>query len=361
MYPPVIAASHLMADAGWQVSVLSAPSRDSELRMPAHPNIIVRSIAARPDYIVRKKDYLDYLVYAAASAVRLRPDVIYASDPLAAAPGLLAARLAGAKLVYHEHDTPGTRGLRTWLARTRAAAARTADIVVFPNEARAELVRRQIGFPVERLRIVWNMPRQAEIPRRSERSGPLRVYFHGSITPDRLPRAVAEAVLSFEGAVHLRIAGYEAPSTRGYLQSLIDAGGLGRGRAIISHLGQISRTDLLKTAAHNHVGLAFMPLTTSDTNMAHMTGASNKAFDYMAAGLSLLVSDRADWRQMYVDQGFGLACDPANVISVSGALQWLLEHPDARREMGRRARRKIETHWNYDSAFAPILSELSGE
>ena len=54
-------------------------------------------------------------------------------------------------------------------------------------------------------------------------------------------------------------------------------------------------------AARAHVGLALMPLNSNDLNMRHMTGASNKPFDYMAAGLALLVSDLPDWRQMFVD------------------------------------------------------------
>ena len=35
-------------------------------------------------------------------------------------------------------------------------------------------------------------------------------------------------------------------------------------------------------------------------------------FDYMAAGLALLVSDLADWREMFVARGFARACDPAD-------------------------------------------------
>ena len=55
-----------------------------------------------------------------------------------------------------------------------------------------------------------------------------------------------------------------------------------------------------------------MPRTSDDMNMLNMTGASNKAFDYMAAGLTLLVSDLPDWHAMFVAPGFGRACDPAD-------------------------------------------------
>ncbi len=97
-------------------------------------------------------------------ALRLRPDIVYASDPLGAVPGLLAARLARARLVYHEHDSPAPGSLRPSLARSRAAAARRAELVIFPNEARARIAQAELGYPADRLRIVWNMPRRAELP-----------------------------------------------------------------------------------------------------------------------------------------------------------------------------------------------------
>jgi spore maturation protein CgeB len=92
--------------------------------------------------------------------------------------------------------------------------------------------------------------------------------------------------------------------------------------------------------------------------MHHMTGASNKPFDYMAAGLALLVSDRPDWNKMFVEPGFARAVDPANVDSLTAALEWFLAHPDQRHAMAARGRGKIEADWNYDKAFAPLLGAL---
>ena len=94
---------------------------------------------------------VNYALYAAAAArlaLRLRPDVVYASDPLGAGPGLLAARLAGAALVYHEHDSPSPGMLHPMLARSRAAAARAAQLIVFPNEERARSRKANCGSPM---------------------------------------------------------------------------------------------------------------------------------------------------------------------------------------------------------------------
>jgi spore maturation protein CgeB len=120
----------------------------------------------------------------------------------------------------------------------------------------------------------------------------------------------------------------------------------------------VPRADLLMAAARAHVGLALIPCHLSDLNMRFMTGASNKPFDYMAAGLALLVSDRPDWKTMFVDPGFGLACDPTDADSLSMALGWFIDHPEERRAMAACARNKIEAEWNYDTQFRTVLESL---
>ena len=95
------------------------------------------------------------------------------------------------------------------------------------------------------------------------------------------------------GRVRLRIAGYEAPSARGYVKHLVGGDGGTAAETLVEYIGMVPRADLLMEAARAHVGLALMPLNSNDLNMRHMTGASNKPFDYMAAGLPLLVSRSA--------------------------------------------------------------------
>jgi glycosyltransferase involved in cell wall biosynthesis len=359
-YPPLIHASSLMAEAGWEVTFLSAPISGSLLELPHHPRIALQAIPARPSHVMGKAAYARYIAVSAQLALRLRPEVVYASDPLGAGPGLLAARLARARLVYHEHDSPAPGSLRRPLAQARAAAARRAELVIFPNEARAGIAEAELGFSADRLRIVWNMPRRAELlALHRQPEAPLVLYYHGSITPDRLPPAVVEAVRRLRGRACLRIVGYEAPGAAGYVQRLFELGGGSNSAQIVDYAGRVPRADLVATAAQAHVGLALIPCHGNDMNMHGMTGASNKPFDYMAAGLALLVSDRPDWRDMFVGPGYARACDPTDPASIAAALAWFLDHPAERRAMGASGRAKIETEWNYDVSFGPVLRFLA--
>jgi glycosyltransferase involved in cell wall biosynthesis len=356
-YPPLIHASTLMAEAGWEVTFLSAPIDGDELALNPHPRIKIHAVRTRPSHVMGRVEYAVYAAAAARLAVRLRPDVVYASDPLGAVPGLLAARLAGAALVYHEHDSPSR--LHPVLEKSRRAAARAAQLVVFPNETRAHLAQRELRFSDKKLHIVWNVPMRAELAvSAATTEPPLIVYYHGSITPERLPETVSLAVRRMAGRARLRIAGYEAPGARGYVKHLVGSDKDASVDAAIKYLGMVPRTDLLAKAARAHVGLSLMPFNSDDLNINHMVGASNKPFDYMAAGLALLVSDLPDWTRMFVEPGFGVACNPADADSISAALGWFIDHPEERRTMAARARNKIEAEWNYDIQFRAVLESL---
>jgi glycosyltransferase involved in cell wall biosynthesis len=124
----------------------------------------------------------------------------------------------------------------------------------------------------------------------------------------------------------------------------------------VDFLGTMAtRSNLFEWCRGCHVGLALMPKESGDVNEQTMTGASNKPFDYLACGLALLVSDLPDWRAMYVEPGYGLACDSDDPKGIATALRWFLEHPAETQTMGERGRQRIVSEWNYETQFAPVL------
>jgi glycosyltransferase involved in cell wall biosynthesis len=171
--------------------------------------------------------------------------------------------------------------------------------------------------------------------------------------------AVLTALAKLPDCLKFRVIGYETLGSEGLLDIMrTKARELGIFHRV-DLLGALRlREDIMRQCSESDIGLAVMPMHTKDINMQAMAGASNKAFDYLACGLALLVSELPDWKSMFVEPGYGLACLPDEPSSVERALRWLLDHPVELRAMGERGRQRIEKEWNYEAQFASIQAVL---
>ena len=359
-YPPVEHGSRILADAGCEVVLMGAASSGTEsFRPPAHPRIQFRLWNyCRPGWL-QKLHYLAFFMAAVLRAIRFRARWIYASDAFAAPIGCWLHRL-GFRVVYHEHDEP-VQVARTlfqrWIGRQRLALARTADFCILPSEARAQRLRSASGT-TRPIFTVMNCPRCDEV-RSADRSGDKFVFFyHGTIVPARLPLALIRALSQLPDQVMLRIVGYETIGHPGHVRSLLEeANRLGISDRVEA-FGPLMRADLLNECQHAHVGISLMPIRSDDANERTMAGASNKAFDYLACGLPLLVSDLPDWNVMFVDAGYAKSCDPADEEHIARALRWFVDHADEASAMGVAGRQRVIDEWNYERQFAGVAARM---
>jgi glycosyltransferase involved in cell wall biosynthesis len=368
-YPPVDHSAELLAEAGFEVLVLGTRSPDDPLELHGHPRVRVKTLRAEAAGWRQKMHYARFAAWALMWTARWRPQWVYASDPPACPVALLAGQLFGVRVLYHEHDSPTVNEAGRVVApslsvrmimRARHALAARCELVILPNAARAATYTRTTGRAG--VLTVWNTPLRrevADVSRPVEASRRLRVLYHGSIVPARLPMAVIDALAALPGSVTLDIAGYETIGHPGYVAALIArARQHGIADRVRMHGAVPLRNDLLRLCASCDVGLALLPPDSSDLNEQAMIGASNKPFDYMANGLALLVANLQEWKTTYVEQGFGVSCDPTSADSIAATLRWLLEHPEERIAMGRRGQQKILGDWNYERCFAPVLDQV---
>lgn len=359
-YPPIINAASLFSAAGWRPVFLSSPTRNGTMTLPDLPGMRVVTLPKRRTSDVSKLDFALYSAAAAKIAFFERPNLIYASDSLAAIPAIAARVCSDAKLIYHEHDS-STNSLneKKLIARARRYAITKANRVIFPNFDRAKQSLSGIDVDPKKLEIVWNLPRKSEVVSIKRTSmNPLSLHYHGTITPERIPEAAIQAAASLEGRVQVNIVGYETSSGRGYLNYLMSKYSSGENRGVIQYLGQISRSDLIEVASKSDLGMAFMPSLSDSLDMRCMLGASNKPFDYMAAGLPVIVSDLPDWRSFYVEKGFGFAVNPGSSVDIRSLLEYLISSKEKIREMSIDCQRKILREWNYDSKFPKIIEAM---
>jgi glycosyltransferase involved in cell wall biosynthesis len=266
-------------------------------------------------------------------------------------------------MIYHEHDAPNAHFARSRFMRMvlacREMLGREAELCIIPQRERLLDFIKETGRRRPTI-CVWNCPRLGEVEENtSEQGNCLVIYYHGSINSTRVPAELIVAASRFNGAVRLRIAGYETPGGVGYVQELMKLAAEKGVPGLVEFLGTIPlRKDLLRSASKAHIGLSLMPNASEDVNLRHMVGASNKPFDCMACGLPLLVTDLPEWKATFVAPGYARACDPTDVDSIEAQLRWYLDHPDERRNMGRRCADKIKEVWNYETMFSTVVATL---
>jgi glycosyltransferase involved in cell wall biosynthesis len=176
--------------------------------------------------------------------------------------------------------------------------------------------------------------------------------------PGRLPLTIVEALARVSAPLELWITAYETIGSANYGKEILRrAESLGVAERV--HMFPVTaREALLDRAAESSLGLALMPTTSADVNERTMAGASNKAFEYLACGVPLLVTDLEDWRQMFVDKGVALTCDPTKVASIQTALEYAINHRPELERMGARGRTLIDREWNYETQFAPLMRAM---
>lgn len=361
-YPPLEHSSLILAKREWDVLFLGLRLDGVEnLVIPDHSNILIKLLNSSSPGWQQKLHYLRYCLWVLFNTIRWSPKWIYSSDLLSCPVALLLTFIPGINVIYHEHDSPNNSSNSIFLYVCmifRKILARRANICILPNEERAEKFLSETNVNKDKVFCVWNCPSKEEIisnySLRNDKK--LWLHYHGSIVPTQLPTTLLNALVKLPDYVNLRIVGYETIGHKGYVNSLKEnADRLGIGSRV-EILGIIyARDELLNLCAQSNIGLA---LFTKQTRQP-MVGASNKPFEYLSCGLSLLVANLPDWEITFVKPGYAVSCDPDDPESIASAIRWFISNPEKMREMGDQGRKKNLEDWNYERQLEPVFKLLN--
>ena len=250
-----------------------------------------------------------------------RPDVVHANDIATLVPGWVAARLAGARLVYDTHEyavgVPYRKAFWAWLAATiERLLIRRCEAVITVSDGIAERLQARYGL-AERPTVVRNvpdLPPPGEAPDLRGRMGigtaPL-VLHQGAVAEGRgggnLVRAVAEM-----DSTHLLFLGVDGV----FAERLVTlAAELGVDQRTHFH-PPVALTELLSYTTQADVGVSLL----EDTCDNHRLALPNKLFEYLAAGLPVVVSDLPEMRRLVRERQVGWVTDPGDPADIARAL-----------------------------------------
>ena len=89
---------------------------------------------------------------------------------------------------------------------------------------------------------------------------------------------------------------------------------------------------------------------------ASLDNFPTKVYEYMAAGLPVIVSDYPFMRRSVQEDGFGVAVDPADVDAIAAAIQKILSDPQAAARMAENGRQAVLHKYNWGIEEEKLLA-----
>jgi glycosyltransferase involved in cell wall biosynthesis len=341
-----------LSAGGHAVTVLHLPRRRGDLDGD-HDGFEVRS-ATPPAWVRHRLPTLLYrLVFMVAfvrGLRRLRPDAVHAHDVAMLAPGWLGARLTGARLVYdsHEYAVGVPYRERSWAlfvaALERLLIGRCAVVITVSDGIAARLEERY-GLR-RRPVVVRNLPDPAEDDPDAATTdlrrdlgladGTPLVLHLGAVGVDRGCETLVAAMEDL-GGVHLLFLGADDSAYAAGLRALAERGGA------VDRIHFRPSVPVGSIRAHSRqadVGVSLL----EDTCENHRQALPNKVFEYLGAGLPVVVSDLPELRRLVQGRDDGWAVSPSQPAAVAVALRAALEA-----DSGARAAAEPPPDWAVDA------------
>lgn len=118
----------------------------------------------------------------------------------------------------------------------------------------------------------------------------------------------------------------------------------------IIELGYVNRTEVKEILARSMAGLvASHPITN------YIDALPTKMFEYMSAGIPVIVSNFPLLISIIENSRCGICVDPLNPVEIANAIKKIIEDPNEAKQMGENGRRAIEEKYNWEMEEGKIL------
>lgn len=123
------------------------------------------------------------------------------------------------------------------------------------------------------------------------------------------------------------------------------------GWAHVEELGQLNRDEVRQTLSKSMAGLVlYHPVPN------HFDAQPIKMFEYMCAGLPVIASNFPLWKGIIEDNYCGICVDPLNVVAIADAIQWIADHPEEAKRMGKNGQKTIAERYSWATEEKKLIS-----
>ncbi len=185
--------------------------------------------------------------------------------------------------------------------------------------------------------LITNYPiyREVEDNRKWRKS----ICFAGGINKEWMHHQIIKA-LPATSVTYRIVGGLAYPSYHDLLKSII-------GWEKVELLGNIKHEEVNGFLQENMAGMALYTYDDPNVNYKEGTLGNQKIFEYMMAGIPIITSHLRLWEQLVTENDCGLVVEPADVNTISDAINYLIDHPEEAKRMGDNAHKAVKEKYNW--------------
>lgn len=283
--------------------------------------------------------------------IRTKPDIIHANDLDALVPAFLASRKLKCKVIYDTHEiflennwVYSNYIYRIFWGFLESFIIKRVDAVVCVSNAAADYFK--LHYNIKRPLVITNcVSRINENSLSSTKNEGFEVLLHGQFYKGRGCDVMVEAAnvtKSTDVKYALRGFGNMEKELRQYVEC--------HKLTNVIFYPPVKTWELIEEAAKSHVGVAI----TIPYCLNFKLSISNKIFEYLAAGLPVIMSDIPEHRYLNDKYHFGLVLEENSPECLSEAVLKMYNDKDLYKKCTENARR-ISREINWENEFAKLL------
>lgn len=358
-YPPTINAINILAERGWDVTVLNLKETNTPTEI--NKKVTLKYLDNLTPGIRNIFNFIKSTLLLTYYTIKLNPSQILSYDGMSVFPSFIASKLTKTKWVYHQHDFwQKPKGWLRFPFWCEYHLTKYAYRVTFPQPERALLFEKQAKFK-KKIEIIYNGPRlnwtknsqAVSLIKTLKKDDYSILIYQGGWAKRFSIQNIINAISKTKKLAFIILGKPLEKGIRSFYESIIEKKNLNNNVFLIE---TISYFKLPNYTNFCDIGIANFTFNKSETvNNLLLAGASNKIIEYCACALPILAPHTPTNKTFIEKAKRGLVCNPEDPDDIANKINELLSK---KRFFSEKNRVEFNRFLNFDIQFEKMIKIL---